>query len=122
MAALPAGPVLLLFRRPDLRLHRKIVVIDGRVGYTGSMNLAAPRFFKQKRNGLPPPSTWGETMDHKEQHHQHHEKEREHEKKKAAEHERELERKGIHPGWFVGLGAVLILIAILIYTIVSARF
>jgi cardiolipin synthase A/B len=48
VAALPAGPLLLLFRRPDLRLHRKIVVIDGRVGYTGSMNLADPRFFKQK--------------------------------------------------------------------------
>ncbi len=55
-------------------------------------------------------------MDHKEQHHQHHEKEREHQKKKAAEHEREYERKGLHPGWFIGVGVVLILIAVLIWT------
>lgn len=27
------------FTRPDLRNHRKIIVIDGRVGYTGSQNL-----------------------------------------------------------------------------------
>ncbi len=33
--------------RPDLRLHRKIVVIDDAVGYTGSFNLVDPRFFKQ---------------------------------------------------------------------------
>src|SRR5262249_10307354 len=48
VAALPAGLFRLLFSRPDLRLHRKIVVIDGTVGYTGSLNLADPRFFKQK--------------------------------------------------------------------------
>jgi hypothetical protein len=60
-------------------------------------------------------------MDHKEQHHQHHQKEREHEKKEAAKHERELERKGIHPAWYVVAGAVLVLLAILIYTILSAR-
>jgi cardiolipin synthase len=46
-AALRVGLFRLLFARPDLRLHRKIVVIDGEVGYTGSMNLADPRFFKQ---------------------------------------------------------------------------
>ncbi|HET8778996.1 MAG TPA: cardiolipin synthase [Agromyces sp.] len=27
------------FERPDLRNHRKLVVVDGRVGYTGSQNL-----------------------------------------------------------------------------------
>jgi cardiolipin synthase len=37
----------MLFRRPDLRLHRKIAVIDGAVGYTGSLNLADPLLFKQ---------------------------------------------------------------------------
>jgi hypothetical protein len=47
-------------------------------------------------------------MDHKERHHQHHQKERVHEKKQEREHERELERKGIHPGWFFGVGFVLI--------------
>lgn len=34
-------------RRADLRYHRKTVVIDGRVAYTGSQNLGDPRFFKQ---------------------------------------------------------------------------
>jgi cardiolipin synthase len=33
--------------RYDLRLHRKIVVIDGRVAYTGSLNMVDPREFKQ---------------------------------------------------------------------------
>jgi cardiolipin synthase len=47
VAALPAGAILVLFRRPDLRLHRKIAVFDGTVAYTGSLNLADPRLFKQ---------------------------------------------------------------------------
>ena len=46
-AAFPAGLVRLLFVRPDLRMHRKIAVIDGAVAYTGSLNLADPRFFNQ---------------------------------------------------------------------------
>jgi cardiolipin synthase len=46
-SALPGGLLRLLFRRPDLRLHRKIAVIDGAVGYTGSLNLADPLLFKQ---------------------------------------------------------------------------
>jgi cardiolipin synthase len=33
--------------RPDLRLHRKIVVIDDAAAYTGSFNLVDPRLFKQ---------------------------------------------------------------------------
>lgn len=45
--ALPTGLFRLLFGRTDLRLHRKIVVIDGSVAWTGSMNLVDPRFFKQ---------------------------------------------------------------------------
>jgi len=45
--ALPVGLVRMLFYRLDLRLHRKIVVIDGEVGYTGSLNLLDPRCFKQ---------------------------------------------------------------------------
>jgi cardiolipin synthase len=46
----PALPVSLLqtvVSRNDLRLHRKIVVIDGHVAWTGSMNLVDPRYFKQ---------------------------------------------------------------------------
>jgi cardiolipin synthase A/B len=43
---LPVG----LFRRNaarfDLRNHRKIVVVDGRVGYTGSQNITNPEFVK----------------------------------------------------------------------------
>ena len=45
--ALPVGMFRGLFRRLDLRLHRKIAVIDGLIGYTGSLNLVDPRFFKQ---------------------------------------------------------------------------
>lgn len=46
-AALPVGLLHGLARRTDLRLHRKIVVIDGHVAWTGSMNMVDPRFFKQ---------------------------------------------------------------------------
>ncbi len=45
--ALPTGLARSLFARADLRNHRKIVVIDNRVAYTGSQNLVDPRFFKQ---------------------------------------------------------------------------
>lgn len=45
--ALPGGLWRLPFVRFDLRLHRKIVVIDGRVGYMGSLNLVDPRYFKK---------------------------------------------------------------------------
>ena len=46
-AALSAGMLRAFFVRYDLRLHRKLVVIDGRIGYAGSMNLVDPRFFKR---------------------------------------------------------------------------
>ena len=48
VSALPVGPLRIIFVRLDLRLHRKIVVIDGEVAYTGSLNLVDPRFFKQE--------------------------------------------------------------------------
>jgi len=47
VAALPTGFPRSLFVRADLRNHRKIAVIDDRVGYTGSQNLVDPAFFKQ---------------------------------------------------------------------------
>jgi cardiolipin synthase A/B len=47
--ALPAGLLRSLFRRFDLRLHRKIVVIDGKIGYTGSLNLVDPAYFPKAR-------------------------------------------------------------------------
>ncbi len=31
----------------DLRQHRKIVLIDNYISYTGSMNMVDPRYFKQ---------------------------------------------------------------------------
>ncbi|MCM2370359.1 cardiolipin synthase [Aporhodopirellula aestuarii] len=46
-SALPVGLFRTLIGRTDLRLHRKIVVIDGDIAWTGSMNLVDPRFFKQ---------------------------------------------------------------------------
>jgi cardiolipin synthase len=36
---LPVEPFKGKYQRPDLRNHRKIVVVDGRVGYMGSQNL-----------------------------------------------------------------------------------
>lgn len=45
-AALPGGLLRMLFVRFDLRMHRKIVVIDGKLAYTGSLNLVDPRYFK----------------------------------------------------------------------------
>jgi cardiolipin synthase A/B len=46
--ALAVSPLRTLFVRFDLRLHRKIVVIDNEIAYTGSFNLVDPRFFKQE--------------------------------------------------------------------------
>ncbi|MCA9133498.1 MAG: cardiolipin synthase, partial [Planctomycetales bacterium] len=46
MPALPTGIVRSLNGRTDLRLHRKIVVVDGQLAWTGSMNLVDPRYFK----------------------------------------------------------------------------
>jgi cardiolipin synthase len=45
--ALPVSSFSVFKVRPDLRLHRKIVVIDDTAGYTGSFNLVDPRLFKQ---------------------------------------------------------------------------
>ncbi|QDV25123.1 cardiolipin synthase [Aureliella helgolandensis] len=45
--ALPVGLFRTFIGRTDLRLHRKIVVVDCDVAWTGSMNLVDPRFFKQ---------------------------------------------------------------------------
>jgi cardiolipin synthase len=46
--ALSVRPLQMLFVRFDLRLHRKIVIVDDEIAYTGSFNLVDPRFFKQE--------------------------------------------------------------------------
>lgn len=46
-AALPVGVWHNVFGRADLRLHRKIMTVDNRCAWTGSMNMVDPRFFKQ---------------------------------------------------------------------------
>lgn len=48
--SLPVGLFKTLFKRSDLRNHRKIVAIDEYIGYIGSFNLVDPRFFKQNKN------------------------------------------------------------------------
>ena len=45
--ALPFGLARALWVRGDLRNHRKILVVDYRIAYTGSYNLVDPRLFKQ---------------------------------------------------------------------------
>lgn len=48
--SLPTGIIKTFFRRSDLRNHRKIVVIDRDIAFTGSFNLADPDHFKIKKN------------------------------------------------------------------------
>jgi cardiolipin synthase len=47
LESLPAGFFKTLFVRIDIRNHRKLVVIDGKIAYSGSQNMVDPRFFKQ---------------------------------------------------------------------------
>ncbi|WOD09453.1 cardiolipin synthase [Pseudomonas sp. NyZ704] len=52
----PAMPVKLLralVQRIDLRMHRKVLIIDDRIAYTGSMNMADPLLFKRKSKSAP---------------------------------------------------------------------
>lgn len=46
---LPVAPPRFRYQRPDLRNHRKIVVMDNRVGFTGSQNMIDASYNK-KRN------------------------------------------------------------------------
>ncbi|CAM3585310.1 Cardiolipin synthase [Vibrio aerogenes CECT 7868] len=45
--ALEVRPWRIFLRRLDLRQHRKIIVIDDSVAYTGSMNMVDPEYFKR---------------------------------------------------------------------------
>ncbi len=46
---LPVNPFSGRFRRPDLRNHRKLLVVDGQVGFAGSQNLI-DRYYGSRRN------------------------------------------------------------------------
>jgi cardiolipin synthase len=47
---LPIHPTKGVIRRPDLRNHRKLLVVDGRIGFTGSQNLTEPGYNKPKNH------------------------------------------------------------------------
>ena len=47
---LPIKPLKGELRRPDLRNHRKILVVDGRVGFMGSLNMIEPGYDKPKNH------------------------------------------------------------------------
>lgn len=49
VGALPVNPLRSKFARFDLRNHRKIAVIDGRIGHTGSQNIADAAFAPKRR-------------------------------------------------------------------------
>lgn len=63
------NPVRLLrlrLRRPDFRTHRKIVVIDGKVGFTGGMNITdahsaefGPSFWRDTHLRIGGAAVWG---------------------------------------------------------------
>lgn len=45
-SSLPVGPLKTFFVRSDLRNHRKLLIVDYEIGYTGSYNLVDPEVFK----------------------------------------------------------------------------
>jgi cardiolipin synthase len=47
---LPIHPLKGVVRRPDLRNHRKLLVVDGKLGFTGSQNLTEPGYNKPKNH------------------------------------------------------------------------
>lgn len=51
---LPVWPTTREWLRPDLRNHRKLLVVDGAVGFTGSLNIIDPSYNKRsnRRRGL----------------------------------------------------------------------
>ncbi len=49
---LPIMPLKGRWRRPDLRNHRKLLVVDGVVGFTGSLNLTERGYNKPKNHKL----------------------------------------------------------------------
>ena len=46
-SAMPVGPLRMLVERIDMRNHRKILVVDDKIAWTGSFNLVDPHYFKR---------------------------------------------------------------------------
>jgi cardiolipin synthase len=57
---LPVQPFRGKFQRPDLRNHRKILIIDGDIGYTGSQNIIDSSY--DKRGNLRRGLRWKDLM------------------------------------------------------------
>ncbi|GAA2173761.1 cardiolipin synthase [Agrococcus versicolor] len=57
---LPLRPLRGQWQRPDLRNHRKLLVVDGDVGFMGSLNLVDPTYLwtKNVKRGLEWKDTW----------------------------------------------------------------
>ena len=51
-AMLPFQPWRGVYQRPDLRNHRKILVVDSEVAFTGSQNIIEPGYHRRSRRGL----------------------------------------------------------------------
>jgi cardiolipin synthase len=53
-AMLPLQPWRGVYQRPDLRNHRKLLIVDSRVAYTGSQNIIEPSYrnHKHRQRGL----------------------------------------------------------------------
>ena len=49
---LPFQPLRRRIQRPDLRNHRKLLIVDGEVAFTGSQNVIDPGYEKRGRRGL----------------------------------------------------------------------
>lgn len=49
---LPVSLFALRFRRPDLRNHRKLLVVDGQIGFMGSQNMTEPGYNKPKNHAV----------------------------------------------------------------------
>ncbi len=54
VASLPVGVIRSLFERIDMRNHRKIAVIDGRIGFCGSHNITNATFGMHGRDPVGP--------------------------------------------------------------------
>lgn len=57
---LPFQPLRGRIQRPDLRNHRKLVVIDGEIGFTGSANFIDPSY--QRRSNIKRGLVWKDFM------------------------------------------------------------